>query len=95
LPIGFLEGASLSAAGPSLTMQPGDLLILATDGAIELRSTEGEMFGRQRLERLISEHAQLPASTLVSVLSDAIRGFHPEQHPPDDVTLLILERKLT
>ena len=35
-----------------------------------------------------------PSADLIAVLRQSISKFHPHQHPPDDVTLLLLERKL-
>src|SRR6185295_3017747 len=47
-----------------LILEPGDLVVLATDGTIEQRNAEGEMFGRARFERLVCENQTLPASRL-------------------------------
>ncbi|MGH7199077.1 MAG: PP2C family protein-serine/threonine phosphatase, partial [Planctomycetaceae bacterium] len=93
LPIGFAPEGGIPC-GHTLTLEPGDLLLLATDGAIELRNGDDDMFGRERLEHLIREHRALPASELLAVLRRAITEFHPRPHPPDDVTLLLLERKM-
>lgn len=75
-------------------LDPGDLLVLATDGAFELRNDEDEMFGVDRLKQLIVDNRRLPASELMNVIRKAITSFHPGDHPPDDVTVLLLERKL-
>lgn len=91
--MGFSSDVSF-AAGQTIDIEPGDLLLLATDGAIELKNEQGEMFGRQRLEDLVTNNQQLPAPELLAVIREAITNFHPHAHPPDDVTLMILERKL-
>lgn len=75
-------------------LDPGDLLVLATDGAFELRNDEDEMFGVDRLKQLIVDNRRLPASELMNVIRKTITSFHPGDHPPDDVTVLLLERKL-
>ena len=93
MPIGFTSEFAIPP-GNNLKLDPGDLLLLATDGAIELRNAEDEMFGRQRLEDLVHRHCHLPAAELLAVIRTAIAEFHRQTHPPDDVTLLILERKL-
>lgn len=92
LPLGFpmLDGPMHS---PTLDLAPGDLLLLGTDGIVELRNEHGEMFGRERLEALVREHRTLPATRLVAILSEAITNFHPNAQPPDDSTLVIIERK--
>eukprot|EP00913_Durusdinium_trenchii_P010863 g10192.t1 len=50
----------------------GDLLLLATDGAIELRNDRDDMFGRERLEQLVHQHRKLNAHDLLAVIRDAI-----------------------
>lgn len=94
LPVGFGVGSPAQPPG-ALTLEPGDLLVMATDGAIELRDESGRMFGRSRLENLITENKELPATQLLPVIQAAINDFHPNEHPPDDVTLLLLERKMS
>lgn len=92
LPLGFPMKAETRPGGP-LAMAPGDILLLATDGSIELRNGDDAMFGRKRLERLVRENRRLPATKLLEVLRQAIGEFHPNPHPPDDITLMIVERK--
>jgi phosphoserine phosphatase len=93
LPLGFLHDFTPHAA-LHLTMGPGDLLILATDGLIELLNDAGEMFGRLRLEHLVRRHCTLAAPDLVMAIQDAIAEFLGDRQPLDDVTLLVVERKL-
>ncbi|MEX0716517.1 MAG: GAF domain-containing SpoIIE family protein phosphatase [Planctomycetaceae bacterium] len=92
MPIGFADDPHVPAGTP-LEMRPGDLLLLATDGAIELRDVNEKMFGRERLERLIADNCTLPAAKLMDVLRETIMRFDPHDDPPDDVTLLLVERK--
>jgi len=93
LPLGFVSDFS-PLAGLKLTMGPGDLLILATDGLIELVNDAREMFGRPRLEQLIRENCTLAAPDLVMAIQDAIAEFLGDSQPLDDVTLMVVERKL-
>lgn len=93
LPIGFCQDFNIPT-GPETTLDRGDLLVLATDGTIELRNPQGELFGRKRLEDFILQNRHRPAGDLCNVLSEAISNFHPGHHPPDDATLLVIERKL-
>jgi len=93
LPMGFLANFKIPHGRP-VQMEPGDMLLLATDGAIELRNDRHEMFGRERLQQIVREHRHLPAPELLDVVRNAITSFHSEEHPPDDITLLLVERKL-
>ncbi|HET6326712.1 MAG TPA: GAF domain-containing SpoIIE family protein phosphatase [Planctomycetaceae bacterium] len=94
LPLGFITDFS-PIAGLKLTMGPGDLLILATDGLIELLNDANDMFGRPRLEQLIQQHCTLAAPDLVMAIQDEIAEFLGDRQPLDDVTLMVVERKLS
>ena len=93
LPLGFMIDFS-PISGLKLTMGPGDLLILATDGLIELLNDDREMFGRARLEQLIQQNCTLAAPDLVMAIQDAIAEFLGDCQPLDDVTLMVVERKM-
>lgn len=93
LPMGFAGDFGLPRSA-HLQMEPGDLLLLATDGAIELKNAAGEMFGRRRLEQLLRENQHRPAAQIMQRLKRTILDYHRDQHPPDDITVLLLERKL-
>ncbi len=75
-------------------MGPGDLLVLATDGLIELQNEHQEMFGRSRLEGLIRECCTLAVQDLVMAIQDAVAEFLGDCKPLDDVTLMVVERKV-
>ncbi|MGC1273884.1 MAG: GAF domain-containing SpoIIE family protein phosphatase [Planctomycetaceae bacterium] len=92
MPLGFADDHHFPTAGP-LPFGPGDLLLLATDGAIELRDEADEMFGRRRLEQIFLDHQHEPAEAVRDALKTAISSVCPGNPPPDDVTLLVLERK--
>lgn len=93
LPLGVVEEASIEP-GPELELAPGDVLFLGTDGAVEVRNPNGDLFGRERLQQLIYENRRRPAVEILEAVRKAIIGFCPSCPPADDVTLLVLERKL-
>src|SRR5690606_5498585 len=76
--------------GEDIDLLPGDILLLATDGAIEQHNEAWEMFGLQRLQDLIEMHSHLPAGEILQRLREGIQGFYRDSHPDDDVTLLLV-----
>ncbi|MDZ4689091.1 MAG: GAF domain-containing SpoIIE family protein phosphatase [Planctomycetaceae bacterium] len=90
-PLGF-PSLELSHDDGLTRLDVGDLVVLGTDGVIEVRNADGEMFGNQRLQEMIEQYAALPAAELVSHISAAVRHFHGRPLPPDDTTLVVIRR---
>jgi sigma-B regulation protein RsbU (phosphoserine phosphatase) len=88
LPLG-LAGAVEVAEHP---MEPGDRLLLYTDGITEARNAAGELFGVQRLIDHTERHAAagLPAAETLRRLAHAV-ACHHDGPAADDATLLLAE----
>ena len=69
-------------------MMPGDELVLYTDGVTEATNSHGEMFGLERLDRVL-EHCALGASDLLNSVLAAVEEFTGGRPPADDRTLLV------
>lgn len=74
-------------------LEPGDLLVLYTDGVTEAANTSMEMFGMERLKEVVSSHGQQPAARLASEINRAVEIFAGDAAQFDDVTLLVLRRE--
>jgi phosphoserine phosphatase RsbU/P len=78
-----------------LTLQPGDSLVLYTDGVTDLLSPGGEFFGEARLHEVIREHGKEPIQDTLEYLDDAMIEFRRGTPPADDVTVLAIRRQPT
>lgn len=78
----------------TLQLEPGDLLMVYTDGVTEAENIQGEPFGIQGCQRLLAQAGQVPLNALVDELRHRLRGFTNSQHLEDDCTLLLLRRRL-
>ncbi|MDJ0974415.1 MAG: SpoIIE family protein phosphatase, partial [Planctomycetota bacterium] len=74
-----------------LQLDPGDVLVLYSDGVTEARDAAGELFGDQRV-RWAVRRGGLAGDVLEAVL-DAVRGFTGEAQPSDDMTVIVVERR--
>ena len=75
-------------------MQPGDRLLVYTDGLIEAREAEtDEAFGLERLERFAAEAPTGSAEDLVRGAREALREFQAGRPLEDDLTLVALRRR--
>ena len=75
-----------------LTLQPGQTLVLYTDGVIEAFSPDGQMFGTQRLREFLAQHPTDPLPDLARQLVETV-DLYEDHHHYDDVTLLLLRRR--
>ena len=74
----------------TVTMTPGDGLLLYSDGVTEAPDRFGELFGNARLEEYVNLHAPGSAEQMVLDAFTALRFFSIETAQADDITLLDL-----
>lgn len=73
-------------------LEPGDMVLLYTDGVVEARSPGGEFFGLERLLELLTRSlaAELPAPETMRRVTHALLD-HQAGDLDDDATLLLVE----
>jgi phosphoserine phosphatase RsbU/P len=91
LPIGVIDPPDCPL-GPVLTLHPGDIVVLGTDGIIESMDQRGTQFGNQRLQECILKGAAGPLPELVRNIGRAVELHYVGDSPPDDLTLLAVRR---
>lgn len=75
----------------SATIEPGQIIVIGTDGIWETRNGAGEMFGKARLMELIRRHVEAGAQALVLAVLDAVEEFRDPNDPADDMTLMVIK----
>ena len=73
----------------TIRLEPGDRVVLFTDGVTEAGNTEGEEFGEERLVRLLNENRSASAKEIEKKILGAAAEFS-RRNWQDDATLLIL-----
>jgi sigma-B regulation protein RsbU (phosphoserine phosphatase) len=87
--VGAIEPARVSDA--TLELEPGDAIVLYTDGITEARSPSGEIYGEDRLYRLmaaLSSPAAM-AATIADALLESAMAFQART-PRDDIALVVV-----
>lgn len=76
----------------SLTLAPGSLLVLFTDGVTEAAGPQGDFFGTDRLRRLVLDRDDWQAQEVADALTAGVLAFSGESYLADDLTAVVLRR---
>ncbi|HVT61767.1 MAG TPA: SpoIIE family protein phosphatase [Thermoanaerobaculia bacterium] len=90
VPIALLPAAEYGAATASL--EPGDTLLLYTDGIVEAVDPEDEEYGLERLADFCSQHRDAGCAALAAALESDLESFVRGVPFADDRTLVIARR---
>jgi sigma-B regulation protein RsbU (phosphoserine phosphatase) len=88
--LGLFDGVGYEQV--SFQMEPGDILLMYTDGVSEATAANDEEFGLERLQLAFLERVEQPLTELVGGIQadiDAFTGSYPQF---DDITLLVARR---
>lgn len=91
-PLAAMPLTALRAA-VSLEMQPGDVLVLLSDGIYEYANAAGEQFGEERVREVVAARHAGSAAVLGEALLDAVKDFARGAPQEDDMTLVLVKRE--
>jgi serine phosphatase RsbU (regulator of sigma subunit) len=91
IPVGILPGQTY--AEETIQLESQDVLVMYTDGVTEAKAAGGEMFGVERLKRLVEQNSSLGAHDLFMKIQDGIKDFIGQAPPFDDLTLMVVRVK--
>jgi sigma-B regulation protein RsbU (phosphoserine phosphatase) len=74
-----------------LKLEPGDVLVMLTDGILEAESPQQQMFGDGRALEVVRAHLHLPAAAIVDALHEAACEFCQARSTKDDITSLVVK----
>jgi serine phosphatase RsbU (regulator of sigma subunit) len=75
-----------------VSLRPGDVLLIYTDGITEAPDLTGEEFGESRLLEILRSHPQVLVEALLSLILAAVQEFSGANQA-DDLTLLIAQAR--
>jgi sigma-B regulation protein RsbU (phosphoserine phosphatase) len=88
--------AHLQLADYDIQLQPGDVLLMYTDGVTEAHTAAHEEYGSSRLaatvQTLLAAQPSLTPEALVEAILDSVEEFVAGAPQADDMTLLVLKR---
>jgi serine phosphatase RsbU (regulator of sigma subunit) len=89
-PLGIVETAKY--APKSVTLAPGDLLFVYSDGVTEAENPKAELFGAERLEQALTEARGRPAREVVEHVVRRVTEFAAGAPQSDDITCMAVLR---
>jgi len=92
LPLGILGAGADHREEPAVPMEPGDALLLFTDGLWEEVNATGERFGKERLVETLVEVAAAPAARIIDAIQERVFAFTQGVERKDDLTLVCIKR---
>ena len=75
----------------TISISPGDRLLVYSDGIIDAPSPKGESFGLARLKDVLDANAEATLSGLKFAILDALHEYTQKELNHDDITLIALE----
>ncbi len=78
----------------TISIKPGEVLILYTDGISEAQNNSGLFFGNNRLEKILKAGFSTSAKTYRDSILKRVQGFIGNAPRLDDITLIVLSRQI-
>ena len=71
--------------------EPGQVIMIGTDGIWEMHNKAGEMFGKKALMEIIRNNHTASARKIVDTVTEALEQFRGDEAQEDDITLVVIK----
>jgi serine phosphatase RsbU (regulator of sigma subunit) len=92
-PVGLVQEAEYVTA--HVKLEPGDTLILFSDGVTEAMDPDEELYGVPRLREVLTGQSDCALDKLQKSILESVENFAKGAHQADDLTLLIVRYRST
>jgi predicted ATPase/serine phosphatase RsbU (regulator of sigma subunit)/tRNA A-37 threonylcarbamoyl transferase component Bud32 len=90
IPLGMLQEYRYDEE--AVTLEPGDIIVMCSDGIAEAMDAHEDFFGEDRLTALLRQIQHLPPQDLVENIRNAVNAFVGSTPQSDDITIVALKR---
>jgi phosphoserine phosphatase RsbU/P len=87
--VGVMEDAKYTIE--KLTLEPGDIIYLYTDGVNEAMNKNGEFFSDKRLKQEIIRLKEKPIRDIIEGIMGEIENFVKDMPQSDDITMMVIQ----
>ena len=88
IPVGLFDSAPYEST--TVQLDPGDTVVLYSDGVTEAHNVDGEEFGEQRLTDVVVQYHSQPAAEVLEKIVNAVTTFAHGAEQYDDVTAVVI-----
>ena len=88
--LGFVQDVSSLVKVKKIKLSKGDTILACTGGLINSTSLRGEIFGKERVQRLLMENMTFPANRIAQFTYDALVKFASKELS-DDVSIIVMK----
>ncbi len=89
-PLGLMPDHAYESSG-EMILEPGEVVVLVSDGILEARAPQETMFGTERMLDIVRVYREESALQIVDNLYYAVRGFCQGTPQIDDITAVVLK----
>jgi len=90
LVLGFIPGEEFRSG--TMQLNPGDTLVLYTDGVTEAMNVDHDLFGAETIEKTLSQIGRgADSEAIINALLEDVRVFVGEAEQHDDITMLVIQ----
>ena len=90
-PVGMFPEADYECA--EVNLEPGEFLVIYTDGVSEAANISAELFEEARLRRIVEDFKGQTVEELAATIRDGVKAFSAGAPQSDDVTILVIGYK--
>jgi phosphoserine phosphatase RsbU/P len=90
-PVGMFSEAEYQSS--RIQLEPGDYLVIYTDGVSEAQNTRSELFEEARLRRIMEDFSGQNVQEMGDAIREGMRAFTEGAAQSDDITLLVVQYK--
>ena len=72
-------------------MEKDDIFVFFTDGVSEAMNNNGDEFGEERLQQIISQNGQCSADDLLNKITREVKKFAGKAEQHDDITMVVVK----
>ena len=90
LPLAVDDGWKYAESG-TMTLEPGQIVLIGTDGIWETRNARREQYGKERLHRVLRARHECCANDIMEAVLADVAAFRGDLPQHDDVTIVVLK----